>query len=312
MTSMKFKIPTYLVILFSLLPFVGTNAAAQVQPTVHLSDSTGQTVQRELTIGNTLQVGLSNAQAWHPYKIVLRDDTGLVVAQTAGRTDGQGSLSEQGLFYDSGVVPCTPPGGEAVTPETPPLYQFPNRAQANLALAGLLMNLQVYDAATDLEVISQPIMLVEDPEPYFFFSDAGACLRLHYQDGEVVYLTAVNVLPEAQYRVFILDAPKKDYCAESYDFDDARPQYPTGSVLMMSGEVSTQFVPGPVPHDRDLTAIVRGAVNETQTETMACDVATNRPMIYAQVTPKPDGERDGDWSCPACLPPDPDDEEVGG
>lgn len=311
------SIPKYfnrLVFFFSCGLFVASLVSARAPVTVHLFDDSGQEISSSLTIGSTLHVGLEGAPPWRPYRIVLRDESGLQIAATEARADGQGALEPLGMFYDSGVTPCTPPGIDPVAPKTPPEYQYSNLSEANKALVGRPLRVEIIDLGQNVVVQSRQLIMIVDPYPYVYFSDRGACLRRDFVAGENIYLSAVNASPGTLFRVFVLEAPRKsEWEEDEYDFDEARewqpcldassycPKHPEGTLLEVDGPLTTRLVPGPFPSNRGLIALARIAVDEGDTLRLQCDRATQRSMVFDREGEPGDGHSSS-WTCPPCPP----------
>jgi hypothetical protein len=174
-------------------------AGGQDLPVVQLSN--GALPLAQLLVGDDLWVELSQGTPSLNYRLNLSGPGGVPLASELVLTDGAGRVPPTLLWARSGVVGCDP-----CIAADPTLFLFENFEQAELALAGLILQLEV--ALMDgTPVAFAAIPVLAPARPILYFSDQDGCPRQVFAAGEPVYLSQLHGSPDdREGRLFLVGA----------------------------------------------------------------------------------------------------------
>lgn len=191
-----------LLVFLSIVIFAGGSAGvavAQDLPAALLSN--GVMPLTQLLVGDDLWVELSQGTPSLNYRLNLSGPGGLPLASELVLTDAAGHVPPTLLWARTGVAGCDP-----CVVADPTLFIFEDFEQAELALGGLTLQLEVaLMDGTAVAIAAIPVLA--PPRPILYFSDQSGCPRKVFAAGEQIYLSQVHGSPDDRgARLFLVGA----------------------------------------------------------------------------------------------------------
>ena len=173
----------WLFLLFFFLP--GYRAEARPGATIELSNGTLPIVR--LLVGEDLWVGLRAALPGETYELRVVSPDGFWLAAEQTTTDAAGTAAPRLMWLRTGVVGC-----DFCLTADPSLYQYETFPEAELALDGMPLSIEVWTLGGQL-VASASLPIEALPREIVYTSNHAGCPRQVFNAGEPIYLTFLHV-----------------------------------------------------------------------------------------------------------------------